>query len=370
MAGLGARLQLYIGPTIPTAAPYEVMDALIDLQVTNGNSEFDGFQMSFSLGRGGSIMDYGLLTGGLLDPPNRVIVLVTIGTRPEILIDGLITQHQVMPNNQAGASTLHVTGMDISLKLDLKEEDKPHPDQSDSVIVEQLLKPHRDMLQPDVTKTDLTPSQTERRPTQQGTDLDYIRELARRNGFVFYVEPTSVRGKCTAYWGAGNRKQAAQPPLTMNMGSQTNVDSPINFNYDALGPAAPQVFTLDPDSKQRVPVESASSLHPQLSRQPAPPMRETLPRDTAKMTSGQASLRGRSSSAESSDAVRGTGEVDAVRYGQALRARRLVGVRGVGHSYDGEYYVEQVTHRIKRGEYKQSFTLRREGRGSMKRILK
>jgi hypothetical protein len=41
-----------------------------------------------------------------------------------------------------------------------------------------------------------------------------------------------------------------------------------------------------------------------------------------------------------------------------------VDVRGVGKSYDGTYYVSQVTHRIKRGEYKQTFTLTREGRGS------
>ena len=50
---------------------------------------------------------------------------------------------------------------------------------------------------------------------------------------------------------------------------------------------------------------------------------------------------------------------DTVRYGDILRARRLVGVRGVGTNYGGKYYVKQVTHRIKRGEYKQRFTLTR-----------
>ena len=39
----------------------------------------------------------------------------------------------------------------------------------------------------------------------------------------------------------------------------------------------------------------------------------------------------------------------------------LVGVRGAGRTYDGMYYVESVTHNIKRGEYKQSFTLSRDG---------
>jgi hypothetical protein len=70
-------------------------------------------------------------------------------------------------------------------------------------------------------------------------------------------------------------------------------------------------------------------------------------------------------STEASDAVSGSGELDAVRYGRALRARRLVSVRGVGFSYNGDYYVQEVSHRIRRGEYKQSFTLRREGRGAL-----
>ena len=67
---------------------------------------------------------------------------------------------------------------------------------------------------------------------------------------------------------------------------------------------------------------------------------------------------------ESSDAVTINNEVDAVRYGRVLRARRLVKVRGVGQSYDGTFYVKEVVHSIRRGEYKQRFKLIREGRGA------
>jgi hypothetical protein len=44
-----------------------------------------------------------------------------------------------------------------------------------------------------------------------------------------------------------------------------------------------------------------------------------------------------------------------------LRARMLVGVQGAGITYDGLYYVDSVTHNLKRGEYKQNFTLSRDG---------
>ena len=45
-----------------------------------------------------------------------------------------------------------------------------------------------------------------------------------------------------------------------------------------------------------------------------------------------------------------------------LQPRGLVGVRGAGFSYDGLWYVKRVTHNIRKEEYKQSFTLAREGR--------
>jgi len=43
------------------------------------------------------------------------------------------------------------------------------------------------------------------------------------------------------------------------------------------------------------------------------------------------------------DAVTGNGSLDVLRYGQPLRSRMLVGVRGAGLAYDGLYYVNSVT---------------------------
>ncbi len=59
-----------------------------------------------------------------------------------------------------------------------------------------------------------------------------------------------------------------------------------------------------------------------------------------------------------------SGQLDVVRYGHVLKARQKVAVRGGGAYYDGLYNVKSVTHNIKRGEYKQSFTLKRGGVGS------
>ena len=56
-----------------------------------------------------------------------------------------------------------------------------------------------------------------------------------------------------------------------------------------------------------------------------------------------------------------SGTLDVLRYGRILKARQLVGVRGAGTAFDGLYYVTEVKHKIKRGEYKQDFQLTRNG---------
>lgn len=369
MLSLGVRLQLYIGPTLPMPAPYPVMEALTEVEVTNRDQDYDGFKLTFTLGKD-SILDYGLLLTGLLDPPSRVVIQVFVAALPQVLIDGIITKHQIAPSNRPGESTLAVFGKDVSVKLSLEEKSKTYPNQTDSVIVTQLIGNYATLhLLPQITPTTDVPIQVDRIPSQQGSDLDFIRELARRNGFVFYIEPTPAPGVNSAYWGVDNRLGVPQPALTMNMGADTNVDQPMSFNFDALGPAEPQVTILEPFTKRPISIPLPSSLRPPLARQPVSSLRKTLPRNTSNLNPVQAALRGLSSSSQSSDAVTATGEVDAVRYGRALRSRQLVGVRGVGQSYDGMYYVQEVTHRIKRGEYKQSFSLRREGRGAMTPVV-
>jgi hypothetical protein len=66
----------------------------------------------------------------------------------------------------------------------------------------------------------------------------------------------------------------------------------------------------------------------------------------------------------SREAVSCDGSLDVTRYGGILKARQLVAVRGSRPLFDGLYYVKSVKHKIKRGEYKQDFTLTRDGLGS------
>ena len=365
MPDLGVRLQLLIGANVPRPAPYEVMESFVSLEVRNNDRQRDVFDMEFTLGKN-SLMDYGLLVNGYFDPPSRIVIAAMMGVIPEVLIDGIITTHQVIPSNRPGESTLRITGEDISLRLDLDPVSETHANQPDSVIAFKILGNYaRFGILPKVTQTTVIPIEIDRVPSQHETDLAYIRRLAQRNGFVFYIEPLPVPGTSLAYWGLDNRLGLPQPALAINMGPQTNLDQPINFNFNALGPIAPRVTVLDPITKTPITIPAPSGLRPPLARRPASPLRSYIARDSAGLDPSMGTLRALSTSSESSDAVAASGEIDAVRYGRVLRSRRLVGVSGAGLTYDGNYYVSQVTHRIRRGEYKQSFSLTREGHGSL-----
>ncbi|HEX7318185.1 MAG TPA: contractile injection system protein, VgrG/Pvc8 family [Pyrinomonadaceae bacterium] len=365
---LGIRLILLVGPTVPLPAPYDVTQALQSAEVTNDAATGDGFQLTFTLGKEGA--DYTLLSSGLLDTFNRIIVGVLMGATPEVLIDGIITHHQVTPSNEPGRSTLTITGKDVSVMLDLEEKNEQFPNQTDQIIVTQILGQYAMYgLVPAPAPTTDVPIEIERVPRQHETDLQFVKRLAQKNGFVFYVEPVTF-GVNNAYWGPESRASLPQPALTTNMGHYSNVKS-LNFANDAYAPVGTQGSFVEPTTKTSIPIPPLPSLKvPPLASSPATPRRTQLMRQTANQNASSAAVSAIAAATNAPDPVTGTGELDAVRYGYVLRARKLVGVRGAGLNYNGLYYVQRVSHRISQGTYTQSFTLRREGTGTLTPVVR
>ncbi len=378
MIPLGIRLQLLIGPMVAVPAPVPYMETLQSVQVTHSDSGRSGFQLTFQAGRPGpaSVMDYPLLTLPLLKAFNRVILIVTINAIPSVLMDGIITNQQLSPGDQPGSGTITVTGEDVSVMMDMEEKNVEHPAQPEMVIANKIILTYAQyglipMVIPPVA-TDV-PLPIERIPVQRGTDLNYLKEMAGRYGYVFYVIPGPAPFTNTAYWGPPVRLGKPQPPLSSNLGPQTNVNS-ISFQNNGLAPTLVSGQVQDRQTNQAVPVQTFVSTRPPLSSQPAVLTNQPNVRTTRFQGSGlnisQSFGRAQAQTdASTDDIVTVSGEMDTVRYGATLQARSLVGLRGVGFTYDGFYYVKSVTHNITRGDYKQNFTLTREGVGAISPIL-
>jgi hypothetical protein len=200
-------------------------------------------------------------------------------------------------------------------------------------------------------------------PLHQGSDLEYIKLLASLVGYTFYIEPGPKPLTSQAYWGPEIKTGAPQPALNINMDAHTNCES-LRFQLDSESRVQPYITIHEPNTKLPIPVPiptNLSILNPPLARVPLRPKKFVKIEDTSKLTITKALLRGFAAASRTSDAVRGDGQLDVARYGRTLKARRLVGVRGAGEAFDGLYYVRKVTHQISRGQYKQSFTLSRNG---------
>jgi hypothetical protein len=363
----GIHLTLMIGPAVPIPAPKPVVDALRSVQVTSGKDK-SGFQLTFAMGKN-STLQTTMLPAGFFDPiTTRVIVVVTLGGFPNVIMDGIVTRQEMSPSSEPGQSTLTITGEDLSVLMDVVEIKRPFIALDDTLTLYQVLAPYAafgvvPLVLPPFIPSDFLPP-TDGWKAQTGTDLQLIKKIASANGYVFYVEPGPLPGASIAYFGPNIRIPVPQPALSINMDAETNVES-LSFSLDGLAKEVMIVTVMDPITHKipiPVPIPNISIFQPPLGARPTAPAKVRFAKNVAdksvtevlKLTVGQM-LKG------SANAITVNGSLDVLRYGHVLRSRMLAGVRGAGLAYDGLYYVDSVTHNIKRGEYKQSFQLSRDG---------
>jgi len=373
----GVQLTLLIGPTVPVPAPPKLIEALDEVRVEHADEGRSAFQITFRAGRSTTdLLDYPFLASPLLRPCSRLVLIVTFRGFPQVLMDGMITNQQLQPGSEPGTSTLTVIGEDVSVKMDMEEKFVEHPAQPEVVIVMKLIASYAQYgLIPKVIPPPSidVPLPTERIPVQQGTDLEYLQEMAGRFGYVFYITPGPVPLTNTAYWGPPERLGVPQKALSVNMGPATNVIGDVNFQYDGLAPEFVEGQVQDRRTNETMPVRTLASTRVPLVPQPAWATQGCIPKRRAR-ESGldiiQAFARAQGRTDASVDrTIMATGELDALVYEGLLKPHGLVGMRGVGYSYDGLYYVKRVTHSIRIGQYTQRFELRREGLGAITPML-
>jgi hypothetical protein len=362
----GINLTLMIGPAVPLPAPKVVADALTSVTVNSGG-ERGGFQLTFAVSKTSTLLTT-MLPAGYFDPmTTRVVIIVTINGVPNVIMDGIVTRQELTPSSEPGQSTLTITGEDLSVLMDVIEIHRPFPAMDDTAIMYTVLAPYAAFgVVPAVIPplfTEFLPP-TKRFKRQTTTDLELIKTLASRNGYVFFIEPGPLPGQSIGYFGPNVRVPIPQPALSINMDSHTNVES-LSFSLNGLAKEVVIVTIFDPFTGKipiPVPIPNISVFQPPLGLRPTPPAKIKF----AKKIGGETPIGvlkkivGRLM-VGNANAITGTGSLDVLRYGRVLRARGVVGVRGVGLAYDGLYYVDSVTHTIKRGEYKQSFSISRDG---------
>lgn len=361
----GVYLTLLVGPIVPVPVPQPVLDALTGVTVTSDAEGAGGFELTFRLSNRSPLQTVFLLAGGQT-PLLRVILLATINSIPQVLMDGVMTRTDVGPGERPGESTLTVFGEDLTKVMDLIDfGGLPYPAMPMEARVALIIAKYAmfglvPLVIPSLFADVSIP--IERIPAHQGTDLYYVSSLAADIGYVFYIEPGPAPGMSLAYWGPPIKIGVPQPALNLDMDAHTNVEH-LRFSFDSTNTTLPVVLIQNQLTRFPIPlpVPNLNPLQPPLGLISAPITNATVLRDTARMSPMRALGRGVAEAARSGDAVSASGALDVTRYGRILRARQLVGVRGAGLAYDGLYFIKNVTSTLKPGEFKQNFRLTRNG---------
>jgi len=359
-------LSLLIGAVQPQPAPREVMESLVSASVTISATDKSGFDLSFAVSTGSPLLT-DLLPGGYFDPPTRVILVATMAGTALVLMDGVITFQEMVPSDEPGKSVLSIKGDDLTRMLDLVDlTGFPWPAMPAEARVALAVAKYIPLygIVPLVMPSVLidVPNPVSQIPVQRGTDLTYIKTLAARVGYVFFIQPGPQPGMNLAYWGPMLRTAIpflpTPPPIAIDWDGASNVES-LQFSFDGFAKTQWVVLIQVASLPIPIPVPDVNPISPPLGQKSPLPLKISPMPGLAKYTPIQAAGIALAKAASTANVISGKGTLDVLRYGAILPARTIVEVRGAGITYDGQYFVDSTTHTIKPGSYKQSFSLSR-----------
>lgn len=338
-----------------TPAP-DLFLALLEMEVEEDHRLATVFRIRLSI----QLQDNGTwkyLEDDRLQLWTKVEIAVSIDSNQTSLMIGYLTNIDLHIDPDENSSYVELKGMDATCLMNLEEKIRDWPNQSDSDIASAVFSNYQ--LSATVDATEIKHDDTESTIIQRDTDIQFLKRLARRNGYECVV-----RG-ATGYFVKPNFSGKTMPVLAAYFGPQTNLD---RFEGRIVGtrPAQLEMHQIDTIEKQ---VLDANGTQGKQTKLGANGVTSVIPPKgkTSKMivrhaiTTGQQEMQAlcQALSDEAEWLVEASGEVDSVVYGSILQSRSLVPIKGVGKMFSGMYYITNVKHVFNLQHYVQKFKVRR-----------
>lgn len=291
------------------------------------------------------------------------------------VFEGYITAISPSFDSQPGNSVLEILALDSSVLMSLEDKVATWSNLSDSDIAEQILGAYG--VDMEVESTQAMHLENDTTIVQRGTDIQFVRTLAQRNGMEFYFETDPASDTVTAYFRPPQLDGQPQPDLAIQFGAKSNLRT---FSTRLAGQRPLSVKVQQIDVKSNSPnVGQASDLQrTKLGERDLEDLeagtlgRLVTPQDAvAQMlllgspTSDTTELQ-TLAQAVRDDAgwcIQAQGEINSEAYQTVLRPHRLVQIKGAGRAHSGKYYVTRVVHELtSNGGYSQRFEAVRNAR--------
>ncbi|HXB69534.1 MAG TPA: hypothetical protein VNY05_14885 [Candidatus Acidoferrales bacterium] len=347
-------------------ASQELLQAIQQIEVEDHAAMADMMRLRVVIGIKDGCSGWSFIDDSVFSRLRNIRISVSVGNlRSETLMSAYVTETSANFANQPGSSMLNVVAMDPSVLMNLQEKVKPWPNMADSDVANAIFASPDYKFTPVVDVTKWKRQENEQTLIQRGTDIQFLQQLAQRNGFECYVETNGRTGVVEGHFHAQRLKDPPQGVLSVNMRDATNVNT-FNASFDMLRPATAQATNLDVQSQDSQQSQVANARQSTLGRTgalSAQQPRRLLPSGTGLARTGELQAYAQALVDQSSQAITAQGELNTVAFGGILRAKRPVMVRGAGQQFSGTYYVESVHHVLTADSYKQNFTLRRNALG-------
>jgi hypothetical protein len=316
-----------------------------------------------------------------IGPYSNVAVVVTPeGGDPQCIFDGYVLSNKVhMPAGPVGA-TVEVWGQDATVLMGLEEKVREWSGMSDCAVANQIFSSYPGTTPaPENTRGDTpdnsrddphddTPRHSEGEHTlmQRGTDIAFLRRLARRTGRWCRVMCASVPGQRIGYFALPSL--TGDPAFTIDLNCPAKCGATVlDFSWDIARPSsvsARQASLVDAD-QSGFSADTADSGLPPLD---ARGLNDFAGRTTKVILTAAADCaelpgRARSVLRESGWFARCEGTADLAAFKQVPRVGSVAVVEGVGSLLSGPYLVWSVRHTITAHSHAMAFVLVRNAVG-------
>lgn len=288
--------------------------------------------------------DLPMLMDRRLDASAELSILVSVEGRRECLVKGPVHGQRIHLVHGGAGSTLAVIGSDTTVVMDREARSAVWADATDSDAVTSILNTYG--YTTDVETTSAGHFEDKHTLVQRATDLQFVRRLARRNGFLFWVT-SDARGTERAHFKRPPVGETAAADLVINLDSP-NIQG-LDIEWDVERPTSVEALQLDLNTKEDIdggaeesPLEALGAAGLAEITGDTRSAHLTAPSDDA----GDLRARGEGMLIEAGWFVRATCETGLERLGRLVRAHTVVRVRGAGSRHSGRYFVAAVRHVI------------------------
>jgi hypothetical protein len=349
--GLGISIRV-------NGAPNETAASAAFVEVIESVGEPTQYRLEYSLDIADG--DLPLLTDSSLGPGSEISVLVPTQESTECLVKGPVYGQQIQFKHGGAGSTLSVQGADSQITLD--REDKVEAwEATDSSVVASILADAGWI--PDVETTQAGHFEMKHTLIQRETDLSFIRRLARRNGFHFWISCDEF-GIETAHFKRPELDGEPKCDLVINLVDPKPNVMALDISWDVERPTSTDAVELDLNTK--------SDLSGTVQQSPLTALGGTALSDIATESrvahvhapaddSGDLQARSEGTLIEASFFLRASGSTTLSALGKVLRSHTLVNLRGVGSRHSGLWFCSSVRHSIDSSEHRMDFDLIRNG---------